>query len=62
MKITVCDVCAAEGKVVLVAYRVGFPGVKLEVCESHKYFGKGMKREELLKEALRLEVTRIKIQ
>lgn len=62
MKITICDVCSAEGKIVRSKYRVGFVGgVKADVCKKHKGHFNSMGKNESIEEMMRLEEERIKV-
>jgi hypothetical protein len=53
MKINVCDVCASEKKFSVSNAKSGFKGSdKVDLCEAHRGWGQGKKREEFEKDRL----------
>ena len=51
MKISICDVCNKDNKIVKAGYRIGFRGgAKLDACNDHKDFAKGKTPEQMMKD------------
>lgn len=56
MKIQICDVCLAEGKLSQSLFTSGFPRTKFHLCTEHKNYAHGFKTEmESMKALLELE-------
>ena len=49
-KLSVCDVCLAEGKMQYAKWRTGWKGsVKVDLCKTHKDYLKGKTKTDALK-------------